>query len=100
MSKSNIRGAATGRWSGGRTAGPNFPREAGVDIETGTGIMTFGLTITCDSCGFRESFAGPSTEELEEKIAAHNWKRFGPSGSDLCWQCKGASPNTIIQVKR
>jgi hypothetical protein len=62
--------------------------------------LLFRCVVQCDVCGEREIFVAGSAEALDEKITSHNWKRFGPSGSDLCWQCQGASPNTIIVVKR
>jgi hypothetical protein len=39
-----------------------------------------------------------SSDALDERIAACGWKRFRPSGSDLCHKC--GSANTIVQVSK
>lgn len=65
------------------------------------GRVGFSATckITCDCCGAQSLFSASSEDQLDALIFAQGWVRFGPSGSDLCHKCKGASPNTIIQVR-
>lgn len=57
-------------------------------------------TITCDNCGRRNHYRAPTGEQLDGLIEKEGWVRFAPTGSDLCYKCKGSSPNTIIQVRK
>jgi hypothetical protein len=60
----------------------------------------FNCTITCDCCGARNHYSAAFSDQVDRMIERDGWMRFGPSGSDLCHKCKGASPNTIIQVRK
>ncbi len=59
----------------------------------------FHCKITCDVCGATETITG-FADQVDRLAEAHGWVRFAPTGSDLCRKCKGASPNTIIQVRK
>lgn len=57
--------------------------------------------IKCDVRGYNEDLHSRTSEDaLDERIPVRGWKRFGPSGSDLCHKCAGGSPNTIVQVRK
>ncbi len=58
------------------------------------------LTLTCDVCAARQSLSAPTMDEVDALAARYGWVRFGPSGSDLCFKCKGASPNTIVRISK
>ncbi len=58
--------------------------------------------VTCDSCGATETVTAGygGIERAEALLKAHGWVRFGPSGTDLCHKCRGASPNTLVVVHK
>jgi hypothetical protein len=60
----------------------------------------YACTITCDVCGAVGHYRSHSGEGVDALLEQDGWKRFGPSGQDLCHKCTGASPNTIIQVRK
>jgi hypothetical protein len=57
-------------------------------------------SVTCNCCHYREHFCAPTGAQLDTLMEEHGWVRFGPCGIDLCFKCRGSSPNRIIQVRK
>ena len=60
----------------------------------------FTCQITCDVCGRQDTITSRTAQQVDAEIGRLGWTRFGPSGADLCHKCHGASPNTIVQVRK
>lgn len=60
----------------------------------------FTVAIECDVCHRRDAITLRTAQQVDDELDRLGWVRFGPSGSDLCYKCHGASPNTIIQVRK